>query len=155
MGKKEVQRQKNESRRRAVVVIIQKHVCKWLVQRAYSKLLSVTTSIQCCWRKVLAKIEFWRLKQEAKEVATNPIQDSRVNLLEKGGNDAVQPCDATQARSDLGFGVKVSTVQFYAIEHNSKSNRWIKLKLYQRILEVFFYVGINVRWIGVWKGLVI
>ena len=31
----------------------------------------------------------------------------------------VQPCDTTQARSDLNFGVKVSTVQFYAISITS------------------------------------
>jgi hypothetical protein len=38
---------------------------------------------------VLAKREFQRLKQEDNEVATNPIQDSRANLLEEGGNDSV------------------------------------------------------------------
>jgi hypothetical protein len=43
----EVQHQKNERRRRATVVIIQKYICKWLVQ--------------CCWRKVLAIREFRRL----------------------------------------------------------------------------------------------
>ena len=92
---KEVQRQKNERRRRVVVVIIQKYVRKWLVQRAYLKFLSVTTSIQCCWRKVLAMREFRRLEQEATKVTTNPIQDLRANLLEEGGNDTVQPCDMT------------------------------------------------------------
>jgi hypothetical protein len=44
---------------------------------------------------MLAIREFWRLKQKASEVATNPIQDSRANLLEEGGNDMVQPCDTT------------------------------------------------------------
>jgi hypothetical protein len=34
------------------VVIIKKYVRKWLVRRAYLRFLSVTTSIQCCWRKV-------------------------------------------------------------------------------------------------------
>jgi len=102
---------------RVVVVIIQKYICKWLVL----KFLSVTTSIQCCWRKMLAIREFQRLKQKDNKVATNPIQDSRANLLEEGGNDTVQPCDTTQARSDLDFRVNFSTVQFYAIEHNSKS----------------------------------
>jgi len=126
---------------RAIVVIIQKYVCKWLVL----KFLSVTTSIQCCWRKMLAIREFWRPKQKANKVATNPIQDSRANLLEEGGNDMVQLCDTTQARSNLDFRVKFSTVQIYAIEHNSKSNRWIELKLYQKILEVFFYVRVNVQ----------
>jgi hypothetical protein len=38
---------------------------------------------------VLAIREFRRLKQEATEVATNSSQDSRVNLLEEGGNDTV------------------------------------------------------------------
>ena len=55
----------------------------------------------------------------------------------------VQPCDTTQARSDLDFAVKVLTVQFYAIQHNSKSNRWTELNLYQKIPEVFVYVGVN------------
>jgi hypothetical protein len=55
---KEVQRQKNERWRRGAVVIIQNYVRKWLVWRAYLKFLSVTTSIQCCWRKVLAIREF-------------------------------------------------------------------------------------------------
>jgi hypothetical protein len=86
---KEVQHQKNERRRRANVVIIQNYVRKWLVRRAYVKFLPVTTFIQCCWRKMFAIREFQRLKQEATEVATNPIQDSRANLLEDGGNDIV------------------------------------------------------------------
>jgi hypothetical protein len=102
--KKEVQRQKNERWKRAFVVIIQKYVRKWLVWRAYLKFLLVTTSTQFCWTKVLAIREFWRLKQEANKVAANPIQDLRANLLEEGGNDIVQPCDTTQARSDLDFG---------------------------------------------------
>ena len=71
------------------MVIIQKYVRKWLVRRAYLKFLLVTTFIQCCWRKVLAIREFQRLKQEATEVATNPIQDLRANILEGGGNDTV------------------------------------------------------------------
>jgi hypothetical protein len=54
----------------------------------------------------------------------------------------VQPCDTNKPRSNSDFGVKVSTVQFYTIEHDFKSNRWIKLKLYQTILEVFVYVGV-------------
>jgi hypothetical protein len=60
-----------------------------------------------------------------------------VNLLEEGGNDMIQPCDTTQARSDSDFSVKVYTVQFSSIEHNFKSNRWIELELYQKIPEVF------------------
>ena len=114
---KEVQRQKNERWRRAAVVIIENYVRKWLVRRAYLKFLSVTTSIQCCWRKVLAIKEFRRLKQEATEVATNPIQDSRANLLEEGGNDTVQPCDTTQVRSDSDFGVKRRYMNFVIYFH--------------------------------------
>ena len=57
--------------------------------------------------------------------------------------DTVQPCDTTQARLDLDFSVKFYTVQFYVIEHNFKSNCWIKLKLYEKISEVFVYVGVN------------
>jgi len=152
---KEVQRQKDERWRRVTIVIIQKHVHEWLVRCAYLKFLAVTTSIQCCWRKLLAIREFRRLKQEANKVATNPIQDSRANLLEEGENDTVQPCDTNQARSDSDFGVKVYTVQFYAIEHNFKSSRWIELKLYQKIPEVFVYVGVHFRRIHVRKGLAI
>jgi hypothetical protein len=71
---------------------------------------------------VLAIREFRRLKKEATEVTTNPIQDSRANLLEEGGNDTVQPCDTTQVRSDLDFGVKSATVQVYGNSYNSQSN---------------------------------
>ena len=92
------------------MVIIQKYVCKWLVRRAYLKFLLVTTSIQCCWKKVLAIRGFRRLKQEATEVTIDVIQDSRANLLEEGGNDTVLPYDMTQARSDSDFGVNFSIV---------------------------------------------
>jgi hypothetical protein len=68
---------------------------------------------------VLAIREFQRLKQEATEVATNHIQDSRANLLEEGGNDTVQSCDTTQVRSDSDFGVKSTTVQVYDNSYNS------------------------------------
>ena len=61
--------------------------------------------------------------QEATEVATNPIQDSRANLLEEGGNDTVQPCDTTQVRLDSDFGVKSATVQVYGNSYNSQSDR--------------------------------
>jgi hypothetical protein len=39
---------------------------------------------------VLAIREFQKFKQETNEVATNPIQDSRSNLIEEIGNDTVQ-----------------------------------------------------------------
>jgi hypothetical protein len=53
------------------------------------------------------------------------------------------PSDMIQEKSDSDFGVKSPTVQFYAIGHNSKSNRWIELKLYQKISKVFLYIGVN------------
>ena len=59
---------------------------------------------------MLAIREFRRLKQEANEVATNPIQDSTAKLLEEGGNDTIQPCDTTQARLYSDFDVKFSTI---------------------------------------------
>jgi hypothetical protein len=34
--------------------------------------------------------------------------------------------DTSQTRLDLDFDIKFSTVQFFAIEHNFKSNRWIE-----------------------------
>ena len=119
--------------------IIQKYVRKWLERRAYLKFLSVTTSIQCCWRKVLAIRGFRRLNpiQEAPEVAINPIQDLRANLLEEGGNDTVHPCDTTQVRSDSDFGVKSATVQVYGNSHNSQSDRWIRLIFYVDSLDMF------------------
>jgi len=33
--------------------------------------------------------------------------------------DTVQPCDMTQARSDLDFSVKYTTIQVYDNSHNS------------------------------------
>jgi hypothetical protein len=66
-------------------------------------------------------------------------------LLFRSPIDMVQPCDTLQARSDSDFGVKYSTVQFYAIEHNFKSNRWIELKLYQMIPDIFVYLGVKVQ----------
>jgi hypothetical protein len=44
--------------------------------------------------------------------------------------DTVQPCDTTQVRSNLDFGVKSATVQVYGNSHNSQSDRWIGLKVY-------------------------
>ena len=57
--------------------------------------------------------------------------------------NTVQLCDTTQTMSDSYFGVRVSTVQFYTIKHNFKSNRQIELKLYHKIPEVFVYVGVH------------
>ena len=88
-------------------------------------------------------MEFRRLKQEATEVATNPIQDSRANLLEEGGNDTIQPCDTIQVRLDLDFGVKSATVQVYGNSYNSQSNRWIELKFYVDSPDMLSYYGLR------------
>jgi hypothetical protein len=57
------------------------------------------------------------------------VGDSRKKHLEEKGNDMIQ------ARSDMDFGVMPSSIKlnsrkFSATRHNSKSNRWIELKLY-------------------------
>jgi hypothetical protein len=64
-------------------------------------LLLIHTSTYQKKKKGFSKKEFRRLKKEANQVATNSIQDWRVNLLKEEGNDTVQPCDTTQARSEL------------------------------------------------------
>jgi hypothetical protein len=92
---------------------------------------------------MLAIREFRRLKQEATGVATNPIQDSRANLLKEGGNDTDQPCDTTQVRSDSDFGVKSATVQVYNNSYNSQSDRWIGLKVYVDSPDMFSYHGLK------------
>jgi hypothetical protein len=90
---------------------------------------------------VLAIRDFRRLKQEANEVTNNPIQDLKENLLKEERNLV----DTIQAKLDLDFDIKVFTIHFHAIEYNSKSNHWIKLKLYQKIPEVVFYFGVNLQ----------
>ena len=79
----------------------------------------------------------------ATEVTSNPIQDSRVNLLEEGGNDTVQPCDKNQVRSDSDFGVKSATVQVYGNSYNSQSNRWIELKFDVDSPDMLSYYGLR------------
>jgi hypothetical protein len=51
--------------------------------------------------------------------------------------------DMIQERPDSDFGVNFSTIQFYTIKHNSKLNYWIEPKLYQKIPELCFYVGVK------------
>jgi hypothetical protein len=46
-------------------------------------------------------------------------------------NDMVQPCDTTQARSDSDFGVRVSTIQFYAIEGLKEQLRAFPISKFQ------------------------
>jgi len=55
----------------------------------------------------------------------------------------IQSCNTIKARPNLNFGVKLFTVQFYAIEHNSKSTCWTEFKLYHKIQKVLVYVGVN------------
>jgi hypothetical protein len=45
----------------------------------------------------------------------------------------------------FGFWRKISPVQSYVIEHKSKSNHWIELKLYQKIPEVLVYVVVLIQ----------
>jgi hypothetical protein len=52
-------------------------------------------------------------------------------------------CDTIQVRSDSDFGVKLSIVQFYAIEHNFKFNRWIDLKFDIKIPDILDYDGVK------------
>ena len=92
---------------------------------------------------MLAIREFQRFKQEDTKVAINPTQDSRANLPEGGGNDTVQPCDITQVRSDLDFGIKSATVQVHSNNHNSQSDRWIKLIFYVDSPNMFSYLGLK------------
>jgi len=92
---------------------------------------------------VLAIREFRRLKQKATEVATNPIQDLRVNLLEEGGNDTVHPCDTIQVRSDSDFGVKSVTVQVYDNSYNYQSDCWIGLNFYVDSPDMLSYYGLK------------
>jgi len=86
-------------------------------KHSYLKLLSATTFIQCCYRQLHARKELKRMKWEAKELSIKLVDNSRMSHLEERGNDTIQ------VRSDSNFGVKFSIVQFYAIEHNSKTNR--------------------------------
>jgi hypothetical protein len=106
-------------------------------RHAYLKLLSATTFIQCCYRQLHARKELQRLKQEAKELSIKPVGDSTMNHLDERGNDTIQ------IRSDSDFGVKFPIIQFYTIEHNSRSNRWIEQNFDMLISEVFVYVGVK------------
>ena len=94
---------------------------------------------------MLAIRGFRRLKQEAIEVAINPIQDSRVNVLEEEGNDTIQPCVTTQVRSNSNFGVKRATIQVYCNSHNSQFDRWIGLIFYADSLDMFYYIRLKLQ----------
>jgi flagellar basal body-associated protein FliL len=51
--------------------------------------------------------------------------------------------DTIQARSNSDFDVKSAPIQFHGNNHNSQSDRWIKLKLYVESPEMFSYLGVN------------
>ncbi|KAJ6970176.1 hypothetical protein NC653_034677 [Populus alba x Populus x berolinensis] len=59
--------------------------------------------------------------------------------------DTVQPCDTTQVRSNLDFGVKSATVQVYGNNHNSQSDRWIGLIFYVDSPDIFDYLGLKIQ----------
>ena len=52
-------------------------------------------------------------------------------------------CDTIQTWSISDFDVNSHTVQLYIIDHISIFNHWIVLKLYQMILEQWFYLGMK------------
>jgi hypothetical protein len=55
----------------------------------------------------------------------------------------VQPCDTTQVRSDLDFGVKSTIVQVYGNNHNSQSDSWIGLKVHVESPDMFSYIKLK------------
>jgi hypothetical protein len=46
-----------KNKKRALMVIIQKYIYKWMARSTYLKLLPVITFIQSCWQQVQAKKE--------------------------------------------------------------------------------------------------
>jgi hypothetical protein len=51
--------------------------------------------------------------------------------------------DTIQEMSNSDFEVKCATIQFYGNNHNSQSDRWIKLKVYVESSDMFSYLGLN------------
>jgi hypothetical protein len=51
--------------------------------------------------------------------------------------------DTIQEMSNSDFEVKCATIQFYGNNHNSQSDRWIKLKFYVESLDMFSYLFLN------------
>ena len=51
--------------------------------------------------------------------------------------------DTIQARSNSDFDVKCATIQFYGNNHNSQSDRWIRLKLYVESPDMLSYLGLT------------
>jgi hypothetical protein len=72
-----------------------------------------------------------------------PIPSSLPRLPDVRTCDTIQPCDATQVRSDLDFGVKSATVQVYDNNHNSQSDCWIGLTFYVDSPDMLSYYGLQ------------
>jgi hypothetical protein len=49
-----------------------------------------------------------------------------------------------KARSNLDFDVKCAPIQFYGNNHNSQSDRWIRLKFYVDSPDMFSYLELKV-----------
>jgi len=86
---------------------------------------------------LLARKELQRLQKEAKELSIQLVGDLRMNHFEERGNDTIQ------TRSNSDFDVKCATIRFYDNNHNSRSDSWIRLKLYVESLDMFSYLGLN------------
>ena len=46
-------------------------------------------------------------------------------------------------QKNLDSRIIMSTIQFYIITHNSRSNHWIKLRVYLKILKGLFYIDLK------------
>jgi len=57
------------------------------------------------------------------------------------GRSPLKIDDMIQARSNSDFDVKSAPIQFYGNNHNSQSDRWIKLKFYVQSPYMFSYLG--------------
>ena len=98
---------------------------------------TAATFIQSCWLRLLARKEFQRLQNKAKELSIQLVGDSRMNHLEERGNDTIQ------AWSNSDFDIKYTTIQFYDNSHNSQSYHWIGLKFYVEASNMFVYLGLK------------
>jgi len=102
---------------------------KWCIDEIWNR--TAATFIQSYWQQLLARKEFQRLQNEAKELSIQLVVESRTNHLEERGNDMIQ------VRSNSDFEVKSKSIQFYSNSHNSQSDRWIELTLYVDSHDMF------------------
>jgi len=98
---------------------------------------TAATFIQSYWRWLLARKELQRLQKEATELSIQLVGDSRMNHLEKRGNNMIQ------IRSNSDFNVKSATIQFYGNNHNSQFDWLIGLKFYVESSDMFSYLGLK------------